>query len=260
MTAYLREIWRSRYFWSALVRVDLRSRYRGSVLGMGWSLLHPVAMTAIFTMVFCKIFHQDPYYYAPYVLTGIALWTFLLNSAVTGCECFFRAEGYIRQHPAPLAIYPLRTALSLAFHFCIALGLATVLAFLSWDNVSLRGLAFLPVTLLLVVLLGWSLAILTGLANVYFRDTKHIVEIAFQVLFYLTPIFYNADLLGQSHLAELLRWNPVVPFLDLIRKPLLHHTAPSMLLYAKACTIVLMAMGTAAFALSRMERRLIFHL
>lgn len=260
MTAYLNEIWRSRYFWFALVRVDLRSRYRGSVLGMGWSLLHPVAMTFIFTVVFCKLFNSDPLYYAPYVLTGMALWTFLLNSALQGCECFFRAEGYIRQHPAPLAIYPLRTTLALVFHFFIALSLAILLSFLSWDNVSIAGLLSLPASLLLILMLSWSLAILGGLANVYFRDTRHLVEVGFQILFYLTPVFYNADVLGNSHLAEMLRWNPIVPFLDLLRKPLLHHTVPSMLVYTKACIIVTITAATAAYALSRMERRLVFHL
>src|SRR5262245_9734158 len=65
MTAYLQGMWRCRYFWLSLVKMDLRARYRGSVFGLGWSLLQPVAMTIIFTTIFCRLFHQDPRSYAP---------------------------------------------------------------------------------------------------------------------------------------------------------------------------------------------------
>ena len=63
MLAYCSAIWRCRYFWLSLVKLDLRSRYRGSLLGLGWSLAHPLAMTAIFFGIFCKLFDQSPAYY-----------------------------------------------------------------------------------------------------------------------------------------------------------------------------------------------------
>jgi ABC-type polysaccharide/polyol phosphate export permease len=260
MTAYLREIWRSRYFWFALVRVDLRERYRGSVLGMGWSLLHPISMTIIFTTVFCRLFNEDPRAYGCYVLTGMACWTFLLNCTLQGCDSFFRAESYIRQHPAPIAIYPLRTVLAMMFHFLIALVLAAILATFLVKKVTLMGLLSLPLSIALLFLLGWALALLGGLANVYFRDTRHLAEVAFQILFYLTPVFYTAKVLGDGTLADLLRWNPILPFLDLFRAPLVDGMVPGPLNYAKALLIVMMASTLSMFALSRMERRLVFHL
>ena len=60
MYVYVRSVWECRYFWMSLVRMDLRSRYRGSVLGMGWSLLNPIFMSAILCIAFCAIFKQDP--------------------------------------------------------------------------------------------------------------------------------------------------------------------------------------------------------
>jgi lipopolysaccharide transport system permease protein len=260
MTSYLQSIWGCRYFWLALVRVDLRARYRGSILGMGWSLLHPVAMTVIFTTVFCRLFNKEYEEYACYVLTGMACWAYLLNSTLQGCECFFRAESYIRQHPAPMAIYPLRTVLAMMFHFLIALALAVLLATVLVQKVTLVGLLSLPLSILLLLMFGWSLAVLGGLANVYFRDTKHLAEVAFQILFYMTPVFYDATVLGDGLLGNLLRWNPILPFLDLLRTPLLRGTMPNPFDYAKAIMIVTMTMTLAAFALSRMERRLVFHL
>src|SRR5437870_135883 len=124
MGNYLAEIWRCRYFWITLVKVDLRTRYRRSILGMGWSLLHPIAMTAILCIVFHTIFHAKIREYAPFLLAGLAIWNYVLSSTLSGCQCFFQGESYIRQYPAPFAIYPLRTALGGSVHFLIALSVA----------------------------------------------------------------------------------------------------------------------------------------
>jgi ABC-type polysaccharide/polyol phosphate export permease len=272
MTAYFQGMWRCRYFWLSLVKMDLRARYRGSVFGLGWSLLHPVAMTIIFTTIFCRLFHQDPRSYAPFVLTGLAFWSFLLQSTLQGCDAFFRGESYIRQHPVPMAIYPLRTILGLGFHLLVAMSLAVVLTTATHRVLAPIDLLSLIPSLFLLVLFGWALAILGGLAQVYFRDTRHLAEIVFQILFYMTPIFYNARVLDGTAVAALLHWNPFIPFLDLLRIPLLYGIIPDPsvprpevlpalpMLYAKACLVVTMALGLAGYALSRLERKLIFRL
>ena len=59
MTGYLSKVWRLRHFWMALVRIDLRNRYRRSVIGIGWSLLQPIAMTTVLCVVFSQLFKAD---------------------------------------------------------------------------------------------------------------------------------------------------------------------------------------------------------
>src|SRR5262245_37380911 len=111
MLTYLAAIWQARYFWLALARMDLRARYRGSVLGIAWSLLHPLAMTCILCMAFGSLFNLDLRFYAPFLMVGLTTWAYLVNSTIIGSHCFIFAETYIRQRPLPLAIYPLRTVL-----------------------------------------------------------------------------------------------------------------------------------------------------
>ena len=122
MTAYVTELWRLRHFWMALVRNDLRNRYRRSVLGLGWSLLQPIAMTAVLCTVFAGVFGVSLSEYAPYLLSGLTFWSFISAAAITGCQSFFQGESYIRQHRAPLAIYPLRTTLGAGYHFLVGMG------------------------------------------------------------------------------------------------------------------------------------------
>src|SRR5215207_9536845 len=118
MVNYLASVWDCRYFWLNLVKMDLRTRYRRSVLGLGWSLLNPIAMTIILCVVFSKVLMPNggARDYAPYLLAGLATWNYILTATIQGCQCLYQGEPYIRQHPAPMAIYPLRTALGGMVH------------------------------------------------------------------------------------------------------------------------------------------------
>jgi lipopolysaccharide transport system permease protein len=274
MNAYLASIWNCRFFWLSLVKMDLRSRYRGSVLGICWSLLHPIAMTAILCVVFRFAFKQDLRTYAPLVFTGFTFWGFFGAAVVQGCGCFFQGESYIRQFPAPMAIYPLRNVLGAAFHFAIGLVLAIVIGLTMGPDtrevygnpaatrtLQLLTLPSLLPTCLLLLLFGWSLSILFGLLSVLFRDTRHLAEIGLQGLFYLTPVMYRIDTFqSQQRLTRLLHCNPLASFLDLIREPILMGRVPSLTSYATATAVVVVLMVAAVLALWIEERKLIFHL
>jgi ABC-type polysaccharide/polyol phosphate export permease len=260
MVAYLAAVWRCRYFWLSLVKIDLRTRYRGSALGIGWSLLHPIAMTAIICTVFSTIFHQDIRFFAPYLMAGLTFWAYLVNVSIVGCQCFFHAESYIRQYPAPAAIYPLRTMLGSGFHFLLSLLLVLVLSGVCRGLPGALPLLSLLPTIALLLVFGWSLAVLFGLATVRFRDTHHLSEVLFQVLFYLTPVMYTPDLIDDRKLTALVHLNPLTPFLVLLREPILDNRIPSLTVYLAAGAIVLLSAGVATTALRREERQLIFNL
>jgi lipopolysaccharide transport system permease protein len=260
MVGYFARIWGCRHFWMSLVRMDLRTRYRRSVLGIGWSLLHPLAMAGILTLVFHQILGVDIYDYAPYLLTGLACWSFLTATAVGGGLAFFQNESYIRQCPLPLAIYPLRTVLSASFHLLVTLG--AVLAVVA----GLRGLAVGPHLLhlvpavVLLFLLGWALATLSALATVHFQDMQHLMDLGFQMLFYATPIIYTDKAVRERGLGWLIDLNPFASVLALVRDPVMNGTAPGLTTYLIAGGLVGGVCALTVFATSRLQDRLIFHL
>ncbi len=266
MTGYCSAIWRCRYFWLSLVRMDLHQRYRGSVLGVFWSLLQPLALTTLFTFLFAPIFSMPRSTYFLYVLTGLAFWSFLHASLVQGCRSFLVGEHYIRQHPAPMAIYSLRTILGAGFHLAVALVAALILSFslalLSSQWTSSYPLALLSLipSFLLLLIFAWAVATLAGLAHVFFRDTGHLCEVGLQVLFYLTPIVYPRSLMDQRGFAWLTTWNPFIPLLDLLRNPLVDQSLPSLATFVNATIVVGALLSLALVALARLERRLIFRL
>jgi lipopolysaccharide transport system permease protein len=263
MIQHLTAIWKFRHFLMALVRLDLRLRYRRSVLGVGWSLLNPIAMTIVFTIVFSTLLGDgDPYSYAPRLLAGMAVWGFLRESAVVGCRALITNESYIRQSPLPYGLYPLRTVLGQAIHFlialCVVIGLNLIvnqsLAPLATIGTILPGLA-------LACLAAWAVATILALINVYFHDTQHLLEVGAQILFYMTPIIYKPDVLINKGLGWMVALNPVNTFLQLIRDPLVNGgQTPAGATYLTAILVTGTLIGLAAGTMAWLQKRVIFHL
>jgi lipopolysaccharide transport system permease protein len=147
--------------------------------------------------------------------------------------------------------------------FHLAMGTVVLLAVCTAFTGSFPGpvafLSLLP-TIAILFAFGWSLAVIAGSANVYFQDTQHLAEVFFQILFYMTPIIWNTAMLGDHPLGWLLRWNPFIPFLSLLRQPLLHGVAPAATTYLYSAGITAAAAAVAALLLSKLQKKLIFQL
>ena len=260
MLNYSTELWRFRYFWGSLVRMDIDRRYRGTWLGVGWSLAQPLAMAAVMALVFHKLFNRSLADFAPMLVCGLVLWQYILGCAVGGCRCLVSGESFMRQVPAPMAMYPLRTVLATAFHFFVAIGTVFLgnALILGWEE-PLAVLAILP-TIPLLLLFGWSAAVLTGFAHAYFRDMHHLIEICMRMLFYATPIIYAPEMLRDRGMGWLLDINPLASLVEVVRMPLLGRGFPSTTSYIISVAMVLVITGLAILTLNRLERRIIFQL
>lgn len=255
--AYINEMWEYRHFWFQLVRNDLRKRYRRSLLGLGWSLAQPIAMTIVLATVYSRVLNTQFLVFAPSLLTGLAFWTLLHSSCVLGCGSFLAGESFIRQQPLPTLIFPLRVVLTSGFHFLISLLLAIIFVSVNKLWIAPALLTLLP-SLLLLGIFAWSVATLCAYAHIFFPDTQHLMEVGLQVLFYLTPIVYPPSLLEQNGMWWLLEVNPVAHLLQLIRDPILRGQVPELLTYAKVLLFVLPLSLAAGVTVARLERRLIY--
>jgi lipopolysaccharide transport system permease protein len=256
---YLERIWMMRYFWFSLVRNDLSHRYKRSFLGVGWSLVRPLAMTFLFCMVFGQLFQMDVAEYAPHLLIGMTIWQFFTESLNLGCLCFTNGSAYIRQQQIPLAIFPLRVVLGSAFHTMIALGLAMIITLIFRGPLDPMALLNLIPAILFLFFLGWSLAILSGITQTHFPDTQHILEIGLQFMFYLTPIVYKVESLqNRTHLAWMVDLNPMTSILALFRTPIMEGAPPSIYHIGVSVATLVVAGVSSVLLLRKLERNLIF--
>ena len=183
-----------------------------------------------------------------------------MASGARCCQSFFQGESYIRQHRAPLAIYPLRTTLGAGYHFLVGMGVVlTAVGIFSGFHNPLVLVSLVP-ALVLLFIFTWSLAVCTGTLNVLFHDTQHLLEIILQILFYMTPIMYKPEMLIDKHLGWAVRYNPFAVLLELLRRPLLDGAAPAGDTVLAAVLIVAVMVCLAAALLRWCERRLVFYL
>ncbi len=258
-SSYLSQIWRLRYFWFTLVCNDIVNRYRRSFMGVGWSLLRPLSMTFVFCIVFGAMFNQPTENYAPFLMVGMSVWQYVVESLTGGCNSFSNSAAYIRQQKVPLAIFPLRQVLSSGFHFLIALALAVAVTIYFKGVPITWALLMVPVGLTLLFFLCWFGAIVAGLMQTHFRDTGHILEIGLQILFYLTPIVYSPTLFpNRRKLLMILEWNPIYALLQTIRQPIVEGTLPGWEHMAIAVGFVVFTGLFAWACLRRLEKTLVF--
>ncbi len=258
--SYLQQIWELRHFWFLLVRNDLDNRYRHSFFGIGWSLLRPMAMTVVFCVIFGKLFNVPLEEYAPYLIVGMTVWQFFTESILNGCSTFTAGAPYIRQQKIPLAIFPLRTALGAGFHSLVALTMAIAVTWFFRGTINPLAMLSLIPAFVILLMISWSLAILSGAAYTHFPDTNHLLEIGLQILFYATPILYNAESFAQhrTRLAFVLEWNPLTSIIALVRVPIVDGTLPTMHQYAVSLTFLVVVAALATFLLRKIERTLVF--
>lgn len=221
-------------------------------------------MTAVLCVVFSQLWGQSIRDYAPMLLCGLTFWGFITAVVTQGCQCFFQGESYIRQHPAPLAIYPLRTTLGAGFHFLLGFAVAAVFVWCVRGFHNVPAILSLIPTLVLLFVIGWSLAICMGVANVLFQDTGHLIEVVLQIVFYLTPILYPAQMLADKlekfHVAWIMNLNPFTVLVELLRQPLIDGHVPSLTLACMGAGVGFFAVAIASLTLVRFEKRLIFFL
>ncbi|WP_313707825.1 ABC transporter permease [Atlantibacter hermannii] len=260
MNSYLKGVWESRYFWIHLSLSDLRSRWRRSFFGVLWSILQPLGITILISIVFGKMFNSPITTYAPYILSGILIWDYLITCVTGGSLSFVQADAYIKQCNHPLAIYTLRTVCTATF----ILGLASV-SLLGWvlvvlpHNFGLCWIAALSIFPLLI-LLAWPLSTILAYIGVRFRDVPHALALVMQGLWFISPVYFETKIFRSGGLHVLIDYNPVYHLLQIVRAPLLQGEWPTLVNYQYVLGTALVFMVIAVLMGRKMERKVIFYL
>jgi ABC-2 type transport system permease protein len=178
---------------SNLVARDLKTRYRGSVLGVFWSLLNPLLLMLVYTVVFSVIVRVNIQPYPIFLLSGLVPWNIFAQTLTIATTSVTDNAGIVRKVYFPLVILPLSAVASTAVHFLISLGLLAVLAIMFQVGIGI-SLVFLPLLLVLQILFSTGVGCLLAAGQVYFRDVQYFLSVLVTVWFFGTPIVYSLDL------------------------------------------------------------------
>jgi ABC-type polysaccharide/polyol phosphate export permease len=210
-----REILASAHLLSSLVHRDLTVRYKRSVLGFFWTMLHPLMLTIILTIVFSNIFRFTIPHYETYVLAALLPWNFFAQTTVGAMAGIAWNGPLMKRVRVPKSIFTLSTVLSGLVN--LALSYVPLLAIMLVRGVPIRpAILFLPVAVLIFAIFTWGVALAFSSIAIYFTDVREMYAVALMALMYLTPVIYPRDIIPAKY-ALLLDLNPLTYFIDIVR-------------------------------------------
>jgi ABC-type polysaccharide/polyol phosphate export permease len=253
MLASLRAAWRYRDLVRNLVARDLRVKYKGSTLGFAWSLVHPIVLAAVYTLAFRYILDVRVPHFPAFLLSGLLPWTCFSVSLAQATGSIADNSPLVRKVAFPRVILPVGSVVSQFTQFVLMYAVIVPIAAALGPGLSPALLAIVP---LAVLQLGFTLglSLLLATAYVYFRDTRHLVEVALQIWFWVTPIVYAVTLVPERW--RYLFWlNPMAGFVTAYQRSVIDGAWPTPALAAGLTTVTLAtaAIGLAVF--TRHQRR-----
>ncbi len=262
------DLLRYRELFANLFRRDFQAKYRGSVLGIAWSLVNPLALMVVYLVVFGVLvgFTKHVADYPIYLLSGIACWTFFALSLQTASRSLVDSSALIRKVRFPRQLIALSVVATQAVTFAVMLALVVVLSLVFIPHARATVWLALPLSLLFVAMVA-GCGLVVACLNAVVRDVEYILTAALLPWFFLTPILWGTGALtptsatGHHVLLDIILWgNFVTPGIVAIRDAAWRGELPRPVdvVYLAVAAGVALALG--AYVFGRVDDRLAIEL
>jgi ABC-type polysaccharide/polyol phosphate export permease len=249
-------LWR---VWVHLAFNDLRGRFARSILGFAWILVSFAIWAAGVGLIYARLFELNAKTFVPFLTIGFALWGFISASFVESSGAFINAAGYIKQFNLPKQTYIFRSLLSQTITLSMSLVVCFIIIGL-FGALTFEGVLYAIPGLLLLIFAALLHAFLSAYITPYLRDFPHAMASLLNVLFFVTPIIFPAEMLARKGLGTVYQYNPFYYLLEVVREPLLNGKAPAAAVWEGALTYVAL-LGLLVWGMCRsLDKRLVYAL
>ena len=257
------DLFRYRELFGSLFRRDLRAKYKGSVLGLAWTLANPLVLMAVYVAVFSLLWKAtvaDVDRYWLFLLCGLPAWVFFATSLQASSRSLLENANLIRKVRFPRQLVPLSIVGTQLVAFVVMLAVVMGLAFALLPDT--RGTVWLalPLAALIVLIVG-GVCLAVASLNALYRDVEHLIAALLLPWFFLTPVLYGLDQLpgadAHPELEFAVHWlNFLTPPIEALRAPLFFGDAPPLAdtVYTAVAAAAALALG--AFVFSRSDDRI----
>ena len=251
-----KEIWEYREMVASLVKRDLKSRYKGSVLGFLWMFLNPLLQLAVYTVVFSTIMRMGIDKFYLFLFVALVPWLFFSTCLSAGTTVIFSQQDMVKKIYFPREVLPIAFTISQFVNMLLSFLVIFAVLIISGIRLNPQALFFLPLVMLVEFVMALGVTYLVSALNVYFRDLEHILGILSMAWMYLTPIFYPVDMVPQQY-ARLFTLNPMTSVTIAYRDILYYGQVPHMntLFHALVMGVLVLAIGQVVFG--RLQRHFV---
>lgn len=254
--ALLKSINNYRGFILGSVQREFQAKYRNSILGAAWTVLNPLAMIVVYTVIFANVMHSrlagsdSTFAYSIYLCAGVLTWGLFAEITARAQTVFLEHAGLIKKITFPRICLPVIVVLNACVNFAIIFGLFTAFLVITGNFPGVVFAAMLPL-LLLQVLFAIGLGIVLGVLNVFFRDVGQFFTIFLQFWFWFTPVVYPVTVLPEG-VRGLLKFNPMAPLIMAYQDVLVKHAWPQ---WGSLLPVTLLALALAVLGLRLFRKR-----
>lgn len=253
-----RNLIKYRYLIRVLVTRDIKIKYRRSVFGVLWSILNPLLMMIITSMVFSTLFRFDLPNYILYLLVGQVVFTFFSESTNFAMWSILGNASLLKKVYVPKYLFPLSRVLSSCVNLIFTIPAVVVMMVYTGASISYSLMSMLfPILSLLIFCIGVGLA-LSALV-VYFRDIAHFYGVLLTGLNYATPIFYPEAIVPEEY-KVLLFFNPLYYYLKMFRQVIWQGNIPDMQLMLLCSFMSLFALLIGGVVFKRAQNQFILYM
>lgn len=251
LAALSRSLWSHRALIFQLTRRDISGTYKGSFLGIAWSIFTPILLLAVYTFVFSEIFNarwgnntgnipQNKIDFAIILFTGMIAHNFISEIINKSASIILINQNYVKKVIFPIEILGAVTVCTAFFHYIISLLILT-LTILLFKGFLLTSMLWIPVIITPLVLIALGISWILGSIGVFVRDISQSTGLISTVLMFLSPVFYPISSLPEKY-QIFMYINPLTFFIEETRAALIFEKAPNTLILAIYFT------GSIAFA------------
>lgn len=250
------DIEKDKFILKQLVTKDFKIKYRRSVLGVAWSVLNPLLMMIVMSIVFTTIFGQSrngsitPELYPLYLIVGNITFSVMSESTSQALTSIIMASSLLKKVKVHRWVFPVQKVLFSLVNFAFSL-VAVAIVMLWFHIVPTWHLILLPVCLFLLMCFCMGLGMMLSALAVFFRDVMHLWSVVLTAWMYLTPIFWTTDFISQMDrwIQIIVTFNPMYSYLLFMRDIFLFGTTPSAITLGLcvAWAVVALAIGYAVF-------------
>ncbi|WP_375528099.1 ABC transporter permease [Paenibacillus terreus] len=214
-----------RFLLKELVVNDIKLRYRRSVLGIIWSVLQPIFMMLVLTIVFSSLFKSDIPHFAVYVLTGRIIWDLFSQSTTSAMTSIVDNASLIKKVYIPKYIFVLAKTVSALVNVCFSIIALLLVIIITGVKIS-PTIFLLPFPLLYTSMFAAGLGLLLAAYSVFFRDLNYLYEILLTAWMYFTALFYPITIIPEN-LRFILTINPIYQMLAMFRDVTMYNVVPN---------------------------------
>lgn len=245
---FIKELWQYRDMIVSLVRRDLKSRYKGSILGFFWMFLNPLLQLCVYTIVFSTILPNNIDKFYLFLFVALVPWLFFSTCLSDGTVVIFAQQDMIKKIYFPREVLPISFTISQFVNMLLSFIVIFVVVFISGVKVNAIALLYLPIIMVIEFILCLGISFLVSALTVYFRDLQHVLGIISMAWMYLTPIIYPVEFVPEKYLS-IFYLNPMTAITIAYRDILYYGRIPEMftLVNALILGVVILIIGKISF-------------